>query len=413
MQRFRAAWVLPVDLPPIPDGAVLLDDAGRIVAVDRDAHVPRPEHATEIDLGQLTLLPGLVNTHTHLELTGFAGAVVADDFLEWIRQVIAVKAERSHERFLEAAARGIREMWAAGVTTISDTGSTGAVIEAMASLGAAGDAHHEVFGAHPDQAEAAMRPFSRALDRLARHATGRITLGLAPHAPYTVSGALYAASADLARAHGAPMAVHIAEPAGEMALLRDFSGPFADDWRRQGIPRPSPDAVTPLEYLERHRVLSPRTLCVHAIGATPDDAARMARHGAAVAHCPRSNRTHHQADAPLALFLRHGLRVGLGTDSEISVAPPDLLAEARMARALGGWSAEATLRALTLGGAEALGREHASGALRVGHWGDLVAIRPSSHDDPIEAVLAATRENVAATWLGGHLVHGTPGAAWA
>jgi 5-methylthioadenosine/S-adenosylhomocysteine deaminase len=413
MQRFRAAWVLPVDLPPIQDGAVLLDDAGRIAAVDREALVPRPEHATDTDLGGATLLPGLVNTHTHLELTGLAGTVHAGEFLEWIRQVIAVKAGRSQEQFLEAAARGIREMWAAGVTTISDTGSTGAVIEAMAALGAAGDAHHEVFGAHPDQAAAAMRPFSRALDRLAAHATGRITLGLAPHAPYTVSGALYAASAGLARAHGAPMAVHIAEPAGEMALLRDFTGPFADDWQRQGIPRPSPDPITPLEFLERHEVLSPRTLCVHVIGATPADAVLMARHGVAVAHCPRSNRTHHHADAPLALLHRHGLRVGLGTDSEISVAPPDLLAEARAARALGGWSAEQTLRALTLGGAEALGRDGNSGALRVGHWGDMVAIRPQPLDDPIEAVLAATRADVAATWLGGRLVHGTPPAAWA
>lgn len=413
MQRLRAAWVLPVDQPPIADGAVLLDDGGRIAAVGADAIVPRPDSARETDLGAVALLPGLVNTHTHLELTGFAGAVVADEFLEWIRQVIAVKATRSQEEFLEAAARGIEAMWQGGVTTFCDTGSTGAVIEAMAAKGASGAAHHEVFGAHPDQAPEAMHHFSRQLDHLARHATGRVELGLAPHAPYTVSGALYRSSASLARAHGAPMAVHIAEPAGEMALLRDFTGPFADDFRARGVPRPSELPVTPLEFLERHEVLSSRTLCVHAIGATEGDAALMARHGAAVAHCPRSNRVHHHADAPVRHFLAHGLRMGLGTDSEISVDPPDLLAEARTARMLTGWSAAETLRALTLGGAEAIGRDHECGALRAGYWGDLVAITVDAGADPVEAVLSARREAVQGTWLGGRSVHRARNAAWA
>jgi len=413
MQRFRAAWVVPVASPPIRHGAVLLDDDGRIAAVDADALVPTLPTARVLDLGEVVLLPGLVNTHTHLELTGFAGKVEARDFLDWIRQVIAVKARRSHEEFLEQAVRGIEAMWRGGVTTFCDTGSTGAVIEAMASVGASGAAHHEVFGPHPDEAPDALRRYARELDRLAVHATGRIELGLSPHAPYTVSGALYAGAGALARAHGAPMALHIAEPAGEAALLRDFTGPFADDWRRRGIPRPTDAAVTPVAYLERQQLLSPRTLCVHVIEATPTDADLMARHGCAVAHCPRSNRVHHGADAPVREFLARGLRVGLGTDSEISVAPPDLFAEARAAQVLAGWSAEETLRALTLGGAAALGRDGECGTLRRGLQGDLAAVRLGPHDDPVAAVLAATRDDVLGTWLGGRAVHRAAGATWA
>src|SRR5690606_27134779 len=105
---------------------------------------------------------------------------------------------------------------------------------------------------HPDECAPAMRRFAADLERLAHHATGRVALGVSPHAPYTVSGALYAAAADLARANGVPMAVHVAEPAGEGQLLREFSGIFADDWRRRGIARPSPEGDSPIAYLARH-----------------------------------------------------------------------------------------------------------------------------------------------------------------
>lgn len=406
MQRLTAGWLLPVAGPPIRHGAVLVDARGRIAAVGPDARVPAPPDAAVIALPDAALLPGLVNTHTHLELTGFAGMVEADSFLDWIRKVIAVKARRSEEAFFEAACTGIRQMWARGVTTVADTGSTGAVLEALDDLGASGTYHHEVFGAHPEECPGAMRRFARDLDRLAGHAGGRAALGVSPHAPYTVSGALYRAASDLGRAHGVPIAVHVAEPPDESALLDDFTGVFADDFRRRGVPRPTSAPTTPMAFMDRHGVLSSRTLCIHAIHVSEADTALMARHGCAVAHCPRSNRFHHGADAPAARYLERGLRLGLGTDSEISVDPPDLLAEAREARRLAGWDAATTLRLLTLGGAAAIERDAECGSLEVGKWGDLAAIRVGETDDPEEAVLAAELSEVVGTWLGGRRVHG-------
>jgi cytosine/adenosine deaminase-related metal-dependent hydrolase len=405
MQRFTAAWVLPVDGAPIANGAVLVGDDGRILEVGPAGIVAAPPVAWVQDLGNTILMPGLVNTHSHLELTGFAGQVEAGDFREWIRQVIAIKAKRSEEQFFDAACEGIRAGWRAGVTTVCDTGSTGSVIAALDHLGASGIAHHEVFGAHPEECLPAMRRFAADLDRLAHHATGRVGLGVSPHAPYTVSGELYAASAALAGAHGVPMAVHVAEPPAESALLADFSGIFADDWRRRGIPRPTLETVSPIAWLEQHGVLSPRTLCIHAIHVSGGDADLMLRHGSAVAHCPRSNRFHHLADAPVQLYLERGLRLGLGTDSEISVAPPDLVAEARAARTLNGWSASESLRALTLGGAAAVERDRACGTLTPGKWADLVAIAIGTEDDPEEAVLASGGGDVMGTWVAGREVH--------
>lgn len=409
MQRFTAAWVLPVNGAPIANGAVLVGDDGRILEVGPDELVAAPLGARTQDLPDAVLMPGLVNTHTHLELTGFAGRVQAADFNDWIRQVIAIKARRSEEEFFDASCRGIEASWRAGVTTVCDTGSTGSVIAALHHLGASGFSHHEVFGAHPAECRPAIQRFASDLDRLAHHATGRVGLGVSPHAPYTVSGPLYAASAELAAAHGVPMAVHVAEPQGESALLDDFTGIFADEWQRRGIPMPTAKSVTPVGWLEQHGVLSPRTLCIHAIHVSGDDAALMARHGSAVAHCPRSNRFHHGADAPVRRYLDRNLRVGLGTDSEISVTPPDLIAEARAARLLTGWNAAETVRVLTLGGAEAIERERECGSLEPGKWADMVAIGIGPTEEPEEAVLASAAQDVMGTWLGGREVYRAPG----
>ncbi len=403
--RLAAPWLLPVDAPPIADGAVLIDERGRIAAIGPDAAVPVPPDALIQRFEDAVLLPGLVNSHTHLELTGFAGMAEEADFWEWIKHIIALKATRTDEDFFHAASRGIRECWAAGVTTICDMGNTGSVIAAMHELGANGIAHHEAFDMHTEETPVVMKRFSRQLDRLARHATGRVQVGVSPHAPYTVSGPLYRAVSDLARSHGVPIGVHVAEPADESALLRDFTGIFAEALRARGVERVSDEAISPIAWLDRHGVLTPRTLCAHAIHTDVADTAIMVRRGVAVAHCPRSNRRHHHVDAPVARYVDHGLRIGIGTDSEVSVSPLDLIAEAREARKLTGWSAAETVRALTLGGAEALGLETSCGSLAVGKWADMTAIRIPAATSPADAVLASGTADVAATWSGGRRVH--------
>ena len=351
------------------------------------------------------ILPGLINTHTHLELTGFVGMAEDADFWEWIKHIIALKATRDDEGFFHAASAGIRACWTAGVTTICDMGNTGSVIAALDSLGASGIAHHEAFDMHTEETPVVMKRFSRELDRLAKHATGRVGIGVSPHAPYTVSGPLYRAVGDLGRAHGVPIGVHVAEPADESALLRDFTGIFADALRARGVARVSEEPISPIAWLDKHGVLTSRTLCAHAIHTDLADTKIMVQRGVAVAHCPRSNRRHHQADAPMGRYVDAGLRIGLGTDSEVSVAPLDLIAEAREARKLTGWSAADTVRALTLGGAEALGLEATTGSLTVGKWADVTVLRIGDAKTPFDAVLASGLSDVAATWLAGRRVH--------
>src|SRR6266404_3320104 len=180
MLRIRAGSVHPVTAPPIEDGAVLVNDRGIIDAVGPQGLVPTPPGVRELAFPEASLVPGLVNTHTHLELTHLAG-------------------RNAEHEFSRSAERGVRDAWTAGVTCVADTGSTGAPLEALARLGGRGVYYQEVFGPDPAKCAASMEELRRALDRLSPLASSRLRLGVSPHAPYTVSDRLYRAVDDLAR----------------------------------------------------------------------------------------------------------------------------------------------------------------------------------------------------------------------
>lgn len=397
-----ADWLVPMAGPPVARGGVTFDDDGRIAAVGHsDAASPR-------GWAGCALLPGLVNAHTHLELTGFDGLVDDADFAAWIPHIIRLKAARTADQFLEAARQGIRDSWAMGVTTVADCGDSGAVIQALGELGGSGIAYHEVFGPDPDDAHSQLAAWTRRMTELRRFESARVTLGASPHAPYTVSGELYRLAARWARGEGMPIAVHVAEAPDEVALLRDGTGGFAEAWRRRKIPIPAAHC-SPVQWLERHEVLGPDTTAIHTIHVDGADVATLARCGCGVAHCPRSNRRHRHGEAPLAQLMGMIDRLGVGTDSVASVAPLDLLAEARAARMLARCSPERALELVTIGAAKAIGLDRDVGTLEAGKWGDAVAIRipdGTGIDRLHEAVLASTPADVACTWVSGRVVYG-------
>lgn len=407
-RRIAAAWILSPGMVPIRQGALLIGADGRVAEVGPDARVSRPAGAVEQKFPDGILLPGLVNTHTHLELTGLDSAVPEPDFPGWIRHLIALKAGRTPDAMLAAARQGIRDNWAAGVTTVADTGDSGAPLRALVELGASGIAYQEVFGPHPDQAAARLAEFRARFEGLRPLAGGRVRIGVSPHAPYSVSGPLYSLVADWARQENLPVAVHVAESLEEELLVSSGVGPFAEQWRARGIALPDTGGATPLAWLDRHGVLGPRTLCIHAVRAGAADIANLARTGSAVAHCPRSNRRHAGRAAPLSGLLAAGIRVGVGSDSVASVSPLDLMAEARQARQLANLSAESTFDLVTRGAAAALGLAEEVGSLAPGYWGDAVVLRQagvSGESDPVEAVLASRPGDVQLTILAGREVY--------
>src|SRR5438093_7553258 len=136
MLRIRAGTVHPVTVPPIADGAVLVDDRGKLAAVGPAATVPAPDGARLLEFPDGAIVPGLVNCHTHLELTHLAGRNPERGFPRWIRTMRALKDATTPEEFSRSAEQGVRDGWARGITCIADTGSSGAVLPALSRLGA-------------------------------------------------------------------------------------------------------------------------------------------------------------------------------------------------------------------------------------------------------------------------------------
>jgi cytosine/adenosine deaminase-related metal-dependent hydrolase len=407
-RRLAARWLIPVQGPPIEHGVLLIGSDGRILDVGPDAAVPRLADTLAERFDDAVILPGLINTHTHLELTGFEDRVPQREFTAWIRRLRELKTTRSSGEYVEAARRGLASCFASGVTTVADTGDSGAAIQVLVEGGGSGIAYQEVFGPHPAQTDESLAALRARVDELRPLATDRVRIGVSPHAPYTVSGRLFQAVSDWARSEQLPMAVHAAESPAESELLLRGAGPFAEAWHARGIPLPSSAGRTPIQWLAEHGVLSEQTLCIHAVQLDGADIGRLADSGAAVTHCPLSNRAHGHGDAPLAALLESGIRVGLGTDSVVSVGRLDLLAEARAAGGLAPTlDADDLIELCTLSGARALGLDTHTGSLLPGKWADCVVVRipANTGGTPAEQALGSGPHDVLRTYVGGKEVY--------
>src|SRR5207245_7908738 len=285
MLRIRAQFVHPVTAPPISDGAVLVDDRGTIAAVGPNAVVPTPPGARALEFPHARLLPGLVNTHTHLERPHLMGKSTEREFAGWIRGLRVLKDATSPDEFSRSAEQGVRDAWAAGVTCMADTGSTGAPLEALARLGGRGIYYQEVFGPDPVKCGASLKELGQAIARLSPLTSHRVRLGVSPHAPYTVSDLLYRATAEFARREGLPVAVHLAESREETEFVREGRGPFADALSARGIAVRARDC-SPVEYLLQLGVLaSGNCLAIHCVQVDDRDIKILSEAGVAVAHC--------------------------------------------------------------------------------------------------------------------------------
>jgi cytosine/adenosine deaminase-related metal-dependent hydrolase len=411
---YTAPVVVTMAGPPLTDGAVLVGAEGRIEGVGPVADFAALEGVIREAVPGL-LMPGLVNLHTHLELTGLASDAPADDFPRWIRTLRGAKAERSPEWFAEAARRGVRDAFAAGITTVADTGDSGAVLPALVEAGGSGIVYQEVFGPHPSQRQESLMALRKRVDQLLPLETPRVRLGLSPHAPYTVSGPLYRVVRELSDLIDRPLAVHLAESPAERDFVTRNAGPFAAAWAERGIPPLAeqrgpgvgPNALrSPVAWLDAHGILGPRTLCIHTVELDETDIRVLADRRVAVAHCPVSNRRHGHRQAPLRQLLDAGVRLGVGTDSVLSVGSLDLFAELRAARELAGLDARGTLALATNEAAAALDLRGEVGRLASGFYADLIGLDvPLGGGDPEEAALGASPDRVLLTVGSGRVVY--------
>ena len=369
--RYHAAWLLPVDAPPVRRGCVDVRD-GSVVALAGSG--PPPEH--HVDLTDQVVLPGLVNAHVHLELSHLRDQVPpADTMPAWARQVIGRVRERSPDP--EAIRRAITETRASGTVAVGDISNTLASVQPLVGSTVSGVVFHELLGFDAVDGD---RVVAEAMAGWPSIARPDVRLAFAAHAPYSVSPALFSAigAVDPTRG-GSPRSVHAGESHEELEFLRSGSGPWRDLLSRLGRwdPAWSPPGDGPVDYLERLGWLREDTLLVHGVQLTGSELGRVADARATVVTCPRSNRWTGAGVPPIARFYASGARVAFGTDSLASVDDLNLFSELIEARRLAPQvPASRLIESATRIGAEALGFGDRFGTIAPGRSASLIAVRP-------------------------------------
>jgi cytosine/adenosine deaminase-related metal-dependent hydrolase len=353
-----------VSRPPLEWGSVTI--AGdRIVAVE-----PHGLRRADLDLGDVAVLPGLVNAHTHLDLTGLRGRCPpSPDFTAWLRAVISHRRAQAPAQVEADVRAGLAESLSRGTTLLGDIAAGGLSWPILVNGPGRAVVFHELLGLPRARAEQSL---AAARDWLgARPATADCRPGLSPHAPYSVRSTLFAQAALLANQYRCPLAVHLAESQDELDLLHQHRGPFVAFLQELGVWDPEGLAESPARVMQLCDQPVPG-LFVHANYLAPS--AGVPRHRTVV-YCPRTHAAFGHPPHPFQALLARGVRVALGTDSLASNPDLDLLAEARfLHRLYPDFPGERLLHLATLAGAEALGWADQVGSLEPGKSADLVTV---------------------------------------
>jgi cytosine/adenosine deaminase-related metal-dependent hydrolase len=400
--QYRVAWLLPISQPPIRD-AWLRTERGRIVAFGHS----RPGDFTatdEIDLGQVAVLPALVNAHTHLELSWMRGRTPkTGDFNEWIRTVIELKTRAAEhgERVAEAIDDAIREARGFGTGIVGDVTNTLATSRPLEDHGFAGVVFHELLGFRGEDAGALIEEAVMRLEREPASEVLRHTL--APHAPYSVSPSLFGLiRSALRRDPFARSTVHLGESAAEIEFLRYGTGPCRTGLERMGKWDPSwvPAGSNPVEYLDRMGFLDERVLVVHGVQFGEAELKALAARGSTLVTCPRGNIRTGAGVPPIDDFFDSGVRIAVGTDSLASVPDLNVFSELQEMRRLApALPARMLLESATINGALALGFEADFGTIDAGKRDLLVAVQLDGYVPSVEEYLVSGVNAEQISWI--------------
>jgi aminodeoxyfutalosine deaminase len=434
----RAAWVLPMVGPPIRDGWIAVD-AGRIVAVGGpeprpfdsaqgrhdlvEGRTPSPEPRVPSPEPRIAILPGLVNAHTHLELSWMRGQIPPGDAMPaWAARLIRLRLERvlslspldeargdsepvdgskggtsvprqEHESIVEA----IAEARASGTSLVGDITNNLAAWAPLAVSDLSAAVFLELIGFNADS------------ERLVADAVARLAIlqprdslrpSIVPHAPYSVSPDLFRAiarsSADRA------VSVHMGESPEEVRFLKDGTGPWRELLDQVGAwnPRWVAPACGPVEYIDRLGLVTDRLVAVHGVQLTDGELRQLANAGATVVTCPRSNRWTGAGVPPIERFYASGVNVAIGTDSLASVEDLNMFAEMAAVRKLAPAIAPRDiLYSATHVGARALGFGHALGSIEPGKRADLLAVHIPAGVEDVEEYLVGGISPSDVSWL--------------
>ena len=407
----RAKIVLPVTAPPIEDGAVFVD-GNKISAVAPWKDL-RPHLRKKVsDLGEVILLPGLVNAHCHLDYTDMAGELAPPKtFTDWIAAITAAKGAWSFSEFAQSWLHGAHQLLQTGATTVADFENAPELLP-------------EVWDATP------LRVFSflemtgvksrRAPREILREAAAKIDslhhprnrAWLAPHAPYSTVPELLQRTARIARKRSWRVSIHVAESAQEFEMFQHARGEMHDWLKRNERDSSDCGQGSPVAHLARQKLLGENVLAIHVNCLARGDATLLAKNRTSVVHCPRSHDYFKHPPFERARLAKAGVNICLGTDSLATVRKnekqkPELDMFAEM-RALAGSdktiSPSEILKLATINSARALGLAGKAGELSPGAFADLITVPFAGTISRVHEALLEHSGNVAASLIQGRWV---------
>jgi cytosine/adenosine deaminase-related metal-dependent hydrolase len=384
----RADAVLPGDREPIARGAVAFDETGRIVDVGPAAEVVGRTRG-EVQTLKGVIFPGLVNAHTHIELSAMRGKVPGGTgFVNWVEHLLSVRADIDPENDADSIARAVDELVAFGTAAVGDVTNSLAAVEVLRSRGVTGWAFYEAFGVEASVAVARAQEVSAAIESEG----SELRIAPAIHALYTTH--LDAIRVLDAAVRERPMrtSLHLAEHASERRALESGDGPVAD-WLSKllGDKTPAWPRKSPVAYADALGLLRPDVLLVHMADARPAEIALAHERGSPFVLCPRSNLYIELKLPPLVSILDAGVQPALGTDSLASNTSLDVLAEAAALHVRFPHVAPLLLLQMaTWNGARVLDLPHL-GRITVGGSPGLLHVECEVGSDPVASLLAAVK----------------------
>lgn len=336
MRAITGSWLITGEptLPPLAAGSVLLDELGRVLELGPEAELRARHPGLMFERHAAVLTPGLVNAHTHLELSALRGQIAGGrGFVPWVDSLVSTRAKQQPELDAEAVDQAVSELLAAGVVAVGEVCNRLSSVPALAAVPIVACIFHEIFGMRKDSGEAMLGMAEQERAAFANFPE-HVRYALAPHTPYTMHPDVLQRIVHAAAESGRRTSLHLAEHPAERTFLQTGQGPFAEwvksrgssalDWQAPGC--------DPIRYADQLGILGPNLLAVHLTDARPDELELLAQRGVHAVLCPRSNLHIEVKLPPLLDILRAGLRPGLGTDSLASNASLDPLAEARALR---------------------------------------------------------------------------------
>jgi aminodeoxyfutalosine deaminase len=371
----RAKYVLVEPDRMLQNAAIHVSSNGRISRIEPwQSANPKRE---VIDWGYSIIMPGLVNAHTHLELTSFHNQLTQfRSFTDWVSQLINRRRSWFREDFISSTAKGIRLSLASGTTLAGDIASSGTGWDAASAEDLRRVVFEEVLAPSPDQADRVLSQLNLLFKKA--NPNPLIIPGISPHSPYSVSPELYRRSAELARSRGMLLATHVAETRAELQFLQSGTGEIREFLDGIGVlpTHWKPPELAPIAYLDALGLLGSSCLLVHCNYLDKKSITKILKTHSSVVYCPRSHDFFGHTDHPIRQLLDSGVNVALGTDSLASNSSLSMIDEMRfLYRNRKDIKPEEIFRAATVSGAAALKYGGTLGRLRCGYWADMTVLK--------------------------------------